>query len=175
MELTDGTIRLRPLTPSDVPRIVEACNDPDVARFIPGIPCPYTEADGHAYVSLMLDPSEAGQGRIARAIVGSGSDVLLGSIDVRVGETGSIGYWVHPEDRGEGVATRALLLLSRWAVQTGGVQRLELTTHPENEASRRVAEKAGFVREGVLRSHIAFREGRRDSVMFSLLPADLES
>jgi RimJ/RimL family protein N-acetyltransferase len=38
--------------------------------------------------------------------------------------------------------------------------------------SQRVAEKAGFVREGVLRSHARFREGRRDSVLFSLVPGD---
>ena len=45
---------------------------------------------------------------------------------------------------------------------------------PRNSASQRVAEKAGFTREGVLRAHTAFREGRRDSVIFSLLPADLD-
>ena len=44
----------------------------------------------------------------------------------------------------------------------------------ENVASQRVAEKAGFTREGVLRAHTAFREGRRDSVLFSLLPSDLD-
>jgi RimJ/RimL family protein N-acetyltransferase len=55
-----------------------------------------------------------------------------------------------------------------------GVQRLELTTAPENVASQRVAERAGFSREGVLRGLVATKEnGRRDSVMFSLLPADL--
>jgi len=70
--------------------------------------------------------------------------------------------------------TRATRLLAEWAVTEGGVQRLELTTHPDNVASQRVAEKAGFTREGVLRSHIRFPEGRRDSVIFSLLPADLD-
>jgi RimJ/RimL family protein N-acetyltransferase len=56
-----------------------------------------------------------------------------------------------------------------------GVQRLELTTAPENAASQRVAERAGFTREGVLRGLTAATKnnGRRDSVMFSLLPADL--
>jgi ribosomal-protein-alanine N-acetyltransferase len=97
---------------------------------------------------------------------------LVGAIDVRLGEVGSIGYWVSPQSRGRGVATRALVLLSRWALRQG-VARLELTTHPENVASQRVAEKAGFVREGVLRSHIRFREGRRDSVLYSLLPSDI--
>jgi RimJ/RimL family protein N-acetyltransferase len=59
-------------------------------------------------------------------------------------------------------------------VTKGGVERLELTTHPENIPSQRVAEKAGFTREGVLRAHMKFPDGRRrDSVMFSLLPSDL--
>ncbi len=67
-----------------------------------------------------------------------------------------------------------VVLLSRWALAEAGVLRLELTTHPENVASQRVAEKAGFVREGVLRSHMAYRDGRRrDSVLFSLLHSDL--
>jgi len=65
------------------------------------------------------------------------------------------------------------VLLSRWAVTEGGIERLELTTHPENNSSQRVATKACFTREGVLRSHIRFRDGRRDSVLFSLLPSDL--
>jgi len=87
---------------------------------------------------------------------------LVGAIELRLGEEGSIGYWVAPRVRG------------RWAVTEGGVERLVLTTHPENIASQRVAEKAGFVREGVLRSHLRFREGRRDSILFSLLPSDLD-
>lgn len=54
------------------------------------------------------------------------------------------------------------------------MQRLELMTDPDNRASQRVAEKAGFQREGVLRSHLLHRDGRRrDSVMFSLLPGEL--
>ncbi len=54
------------------------------------------------------------------------------------------------------------------------MQRLELIADPDNTASQRVAEKAGFRREGVLRSHLLHPDGRRrDSVMFSLLPGEL--
>lgn len=53
------------------------------------------------------------------------------------------------------------------------VARLELTCGPDNEASQRVAERCGFTREGVLRSHIPFKGGRRDTVVFSLLPGEL--
>ena len=171
MELRGDRLILRPFTPADVPAITAACQDADIARFIPLMPRPYTEEHARGYVDATRswDPRE----RLALAIVDPDSDDILGSIDVRLGEVGSIGYWVAPSARGRGVATRALELLSRWAVQSQGVERLELTTDPDNAASQRVAEKAGFRREGVLRSHTRFGEVRRDSVMFSLLPADL--
>jgi RimJ/RimL family protein N-acetyltransferase len=48
-----------------------------------------------------------------------------------------------------------------------------LTCAPDNDASQRVAERCGFTREGVLRSHTPFKGGRRDTVLFSLLPGEL--
>jgi RimJ/RimL family protein N-acetyltransferase len=66
-------------------------------------------------------------------------------------------------------------LVARWAFDALGVQRLELTTAPDNVASQRVAERVGFTREGVLRGLVATEnDGRRDNVMFSLLADDLE-
>jgi RimJ/RimL family protein N-acetyltransferase len=173
VELTDGVIVLRALRESDVPNIAAACSDPETSRFTTELPSPYTEDDARAYVSAAADYWR-GNERRPYAIADAATDVLIGAIEVRLGVEGSIGYWVAPGARRQGVATRALTLLARWAVTEGGVARLELTTHPENVASQRVAEKAGFVREGVLRSHTRFREGRRDSVLFSLLPADLD-
>jgi RimJ/RimL family protein N-acetyltransferase len=170
MELRDQELLLRPASDADVPAIVAVCQDPDLARFIPGFPSPYRDRDARAWLASRRN-AEASQTFL---IVNETSGDLYGAIEVRLGETGSIGYWIAKDARGRGVATRATRLLARWAVTEGGVERLELTTHPENIASQRVAEKAGFTREGVLRGHTRFREGRRDSVMYSLLPADLE-
>jgi RimJ/RimL family protein N-acetyltransferase len=65
-------------------------------------------------------------------------------------------------------------LLSGWAIDELSLRRLELVTETDNAASQRVAEKAGFRREGVLRSYLIDRDGSlRDAVMFSLLPGDL--
>ena len=71
------------------------------------------------------------------------------------------------------MATRAVRLLARWAFADLGIARLSLTCGPGNAASQRVAERCGFVREGVLRSHMAFKGGRRDTVVFWLLPSEL--
>jgi RimJ/RimL family protein N-acetyltransferase len=168
MELRDDELLLRPPTEEDVPAITAACQDPELARFIPGFPSPYGAEDARRWLASRNRETS----RIFLIVDEAGGD-LYGAIEVRLGETGSIGYWTAKGARGRGVATRATRLLARWAVTEGGVERLELTTHPENIASQRVAEKAGFSREGVLREHVRFREGRRDSVMFSLLPGDL--
>jgi RimJ/RimL family protein N-acetyltransferase len=170
MELRDDDLLLRPPAEDDVSAVTAACRDEELARFIPYFPSPYREEDARGWISSV------NKGGVARTflIVDAESGDLLGATEVRLGEVGSIGYWIAKEARGRGIATRSTKLLSRWALTEGGVQRLELTTHPENVASQRVAEKAGFMREGVLRAHTAFREGRRDSVIFSLLPADLD-
>jgi RimJ/RimL family protein N-acetyltransferase len=69
-------------------------------------------------------------------------------------------------------ACQAIRLLTRWAFAVLGIARLELTCGTDNEASQHVAERCGFVREGVLRSHVPFKGARRDSVIYSLLPGD---
>jgi RimJ/RimL family protein N-acetyltransferase len=60
--------------------------------------------------------------------------------------------------------------MAGWAFEELGIARVELTCGPDNEASQRVAVRCGFTREGVLRSHTPFKGGRRDTVIFSLLP-----
>jgi len=81
-----------------------------------------------------------------------------------------VGYWLRREARGHGAATTAVRLVAAWAFGELGIRRLNLQTAPENLASQRVAGRAGFTREGVLRAWLPTPDGRRDSVMFSLLP-----
>jgi len=170
VELRDKDLELRPFTMADVPAIVEACNDPEIQHWIPLIPRPYTEEDASAFVRG--DVPRIGQQQFAITEGGR----LVGSIGMGVNEsrTGHIGYWCAPQARGRGVTTRALRLLSDYAFSELALERLELLTDPDNRASQRVAEKVGFQREGVLRSHLLHPDGRRrDSVMFSLLPGEL--
>jgi RimJ/RimL family protein N-acetyltransferase len=170
MELRDGDLVLRQWAEDDVRALVAACNDPEIIRWIPAIPSPYTVENALAFVRGEARPMEH-----SLAITLDG--VLAGAIGMGVNSEnyrGRIGYWVAAAARGRGVCTRALRLLSRWALDERGLQRLDLITDPDNAASQRVAEKVGFQREGVLRSHLRHPDGRiRDSVMFSLLPGEL--
>jgi RimJ/RimL family protein N-acetyltransferase len=171
MTLRDRELELRPWTMADVPVLVDACNDPEIRHWIPVIPRPYTEEDARAFVRGKV----AGIGERQFAIIEDGR--VVGSIGLGVNEVsrnGHIGYWCAPAARGQGLTTRALRVLSRFALDELKLERLELITDPDNHASQRVAEKVGFRREGVLRSHLLHPDGRRrDSVMFSLLPGEL--
>ena len=84
-----------------------------------------------------------------------------------------MGYWLLPEARGKGFATRSVQLVSRWALGELGMTRLSLSIEPSNDRSQRVAERSGFVREGVLRSYEDIGGRRVDCTVFSLVRADL--
>jgi ribosomal-protein-alanine N-acetyltransferase len=67
-----------------------------------------------------------------------------------------------------------LKLVSRWVLVELGLPRVQLITDPANVPSQKVAERAGFKEEGLLRSYFEFRGRRRDCLMFSLLARELE-
>ncbi len=84
-----------------------------------------------------------------------------------------IGYWIAPNAQGNGLATRAAILLSRWALQSAGMIRVEALLDPSNIASRRVVEKSGFRPEGHLRSYLELDGHPADALAYSLLQSDL--
>ncbi len=160
---------LRPWREDDAPQVHVACQDPELQRWLPNLPRPYTRDDARAFVT-----GDLGLGGYQFAITERAS--LVGSIALRIGkhQTGYAGYWLVREARGRGITTRALRRLCRFGLDDLGLERLELTADVGNVASQRVAEKVGFQREGVLRSQLRHPDGhRRDSVMFSLLSGEL--
>ncbi len=175
--LSDGVVCLRPWTEADIPAIVEACRDQEIARWLDSVPQPYTLADARAYVAMARRGWKE-RALAAFAVVDAASGEVLGSVGISVvdaeQEVAEIGYWVKRARRGQGVATRAVQLASCWALRQCGVKRLQLRADVHNVASQRVAERAGFTREGVLRSsRYSPRRGRRvDFVLYSLLPGE---
>jgi RimJ/RimL family protein N-acetyltransferase len=169
MTLRGEAVTLRPWSEDDIPAILSLIEDPDILHWIPVIPRPYTADDARAFVN-----DEIGLGPHQFAIDVDGR--LVGSIGMRVNEhaTGHVGYWCARAERGRGIVPDALRTISRYGFDELGLRRMELITDPDNRASQRVAEKTGYQREGVLRSHLVHPDGRRrDSVMFSLLPGEL--
>lgn len=164
---SDGVIALRPWRRKDVDALV-ACidGDPEIGRWLDRIPQPYTAADALAFIS--------GIGETAFAVVDEASGEIVGGIGLRWTEdVAEVGYWARADVRGRGLTTRALVLAAGVAFEEGAA-RVQLRADVENAPSRRVAEKAGFTAEGVVReAHWNPRLGRRQSwVMYSLLPGE---
>lgn len=138
--LTDGDITLRRPGEADVDALYEACQDPEIQRWT-GVPSPYRREDAVTYVRDATPTSFL-------AVDADGA--VLGSFSVMEidGASGEIGYWVAPEARGKGVATRAVTLLRDWAVAELGLDTIELLIHTENVQSLRVAERTGFLDTG---------------------------
>jgi RimJ/RimL family protein N-acetyltransferase len=147
--------------------------DPDVLRFT-RIPEPPPEG----FVRSWLERYEEGRrdgSREAFAIEDEAGGFLGLAVAPTIDrETGTVelGYIVAERARGRGVATEALRRLTEWAFGELEVERAELLIGLDNGASKRVAERCGYVREGVLRS-VYFKQGRReDTEIWSRLATD---
>jgi RimJ/RimL family protein N-acetyltransferase len=171
--LSDGTIRLEPLGASHLEGLAELGRDPDVQRFT-YVPSPWEEGFERTWLEGYEQAPEGT--RAAFAIVDEGSEEFIGfAALVRIDQDAreaEAGYIVSPRARGRGLAARALGLLTEWALDGLALERVELRITPDNLASIRVAERCGYVREGVLRS-VHFKQGERsDLAVYSRLPSD---
>jgi RimJ/RimL family protein N-acetyltransferase len=174
---TDGVIVLRPWSEADVDRSIMGFADPVVQRFSWPLQRRYTREDAAAFLAFAQREQVAGislQFAIWRAedpgemALGGGS---VYDIDRAAGRA-AVGYWLAGQARGRGYATRATRLAARLAFDALGLARLELTCAPDNLASQAVAHRAGFIREAHLRSHMRFKGGRRDTLVFGLLAGE---
>ena len=170
--MRDGTVRLEPLDSSHLEGLAELGRDPDVQRFT-YVPTPWPEGFERTWLGRY---EHANGTRAGFAVLDEASGEFLGlAALVRVdleGRQAEAGYIVAPAARGRGVAVRALRLLTAWAIDQLGMERVELRIDVDNVPSVKVADRAGFVREGVLRSQ-HFKQGERaDVAVYSRLASD---
>ena len=173
-ELSDGRIRLRRWRSADAPAIVAAIADGSIAKWIVGMPWPYTVADAHAFLKrTRRDWADATY--VHLAVAGEQTGRIVGAIGLNLHldrEAGEAGYWVVTGNRGRGIAPAAVALLERWAFDELHLKRLELVIHVDNRPSQKVAAKAAFSREGMLRSYLLHRGVRADYWLYGRLPSD---
>jgi len=174
---TDGVVALRHWRLSDGPDVVRAMADGTIARWLP-VALPYGPADAEDFLGRAVPTDRENGTGLAVAVVDAAYGALLGAASLRPQRRNALaelGYWTAPWARGHGVAGRALLLLARWGQRELGLARVALLADVDNHASQRVAEKAGFAHEGLLRS--VRKEprgtGRRDLHCYALTDARL--
>jgi len=175
--LTDGVVLLRTHNDADLDAVVTACSDPLTQRWT-SVPAPYRHEDAESFVCEFAPAQWRTGAGLVWAFCGT-DDAYAGAMDLRLSRTdpgrANVGFHCSPWARGRGWTAAALRLACRWGFDTLGLARIEWYAYAGNEASRRVAEKAGFVFEGIQRSRLLQRGERRDAWVASLLPGDLDS
>jgi RimJ/RimL family protein N-acetyltransferase len=181
--ISDGLITLRPWTRADARFMADASADPAIRRYNGshdrlGHPTPpLTTKDAEAVIDQFAlnwrTFAETGTpSGVAFAILDTGSGEPVGCCGVddwSEEDVAQFGYWIAPNARGHGYASRAAVLLTRWLFDAGAA-RVFLTVVAGNEGSAAVARRAGFVYEGTMRGHSIWKGERCDVLWFAALP-----
>lgn len=168
--LEGETVRLRAYRDSDASLVAQVVDD----RLIPvltTVPAGGGPAEIAEYIARQHSRLANGEG-IQLVIAQCPGDVAVGQMGLTLQgqHRASVGYWVAPGARRRGYVAAALQLFSEWALALPGLDRLELYVEPWNEGSWRAAERAGFEREGLLRSWERVGSEPRDMFMYLRLP-----
>jgi ribosomal-protein-serine acetyltransferase len=179
-ELSDGKIYIRPYEVEDIPALFEAARESaseSFTRWMPWCHADYTLEESSQFVHSR-DEARCNEEEFDFAIFDVEAGAFLGGVGLnqfnRQHGFANLGYWVRASRMGEGVAPAAALLCARFAFQELGLNRIEIIIATENIRSRRVAEKAGAKREGVLRRRLIIGDRTHDAVMYSIVAADLD-
>jgi ribosomal-protein-serine acetyltransferase len=178
VELIEGPILIRTLREEDVSALFEAARESiaEVSPWLPWCHENYSIEETREFIASRELASEGGEW-YSFGIFEKDGGRFLGGVGInfinRVHQMANLGYWVRTSAAGRGVATSATRAVARFGFEQLGLQRIEIVAAVDNIPSQRVAEKAGAVREGVLRKRLLIRGKPQDAVMFSLVPEDL--
>jgi [ribosomal protein S5]-alanine N-acetyltransferase len=172
--LSDGEVTLRPWRERDAAALAAICQDETIVRWT-NVPAGYTERMARARIAEAEADRHAGRALIL-AVVDATTDDVLGACDLRLmpddPDRAEVAYMLSADARGRGVMTRAVQLISGWAIKQLSIERVQVFAHPENHASIAVAERAGFNREGVLPRYREKKGRREDRVALSIIAGE---
>ncbi|MEU7426531.1 GNAT family N-acetyltransferase [Streptomyces sp. NPDC040750] len=158
----DGLL-LRPWRAEDAPAVHAAFQDPVLRQW--HLRSCDSEEEAAGWIAQWRGVWE-GECEAQWAVVAEGTDELVGRVALRqillADGIAEVAYWTVRSARGRGVAVRAARTVTRWALEEIGFHRLELFHATANEASCRVATKAGFRAEGTKRSALLHPDGWHD-------------
>ena len=178
IEFSDGKILIRPLHAGDIQPMFEAVRESikEVSAWMPWCHSAYSIEEASAFVlsreEAWKNEAEYGFGVFDVATLGYLGGVGLNFIN-RVHQCANLGYWVRTSSSRRGVASSAARLAARFGFEELGLQRIEIFAAVGNHPSQRAAEKAGAVREGILRKRLLINGQPQDAVLYSLTTEDL--
>jgi RimJ/RimL family protein N-acetyltransferase len=171
-----GPVILREFSAVDVPMAMELSTDPYIP-LIGSLPANASQQEARDWVDRQRGRLAEGVG-FSFAIAESDTDRAVGGIGLWLAQLAqgraTVGYSVTPSARGRGIAVAALTALTSFAWSIPALHRIELYIEPWNMGSIKTAERVGYEREGLLRSHQEIGGRRRDMLLYSIIRAEAE-
>jgi RimJ/RimL family protein N-acetyltransferase len=177
IELSDSTIMIRPLRAKDIPAEYEAvCESiPEVSVWMGWCHPGYTIEETTAFI-MSREEAWKNDTDYEFGIFDAATGKFLGGTGLnfinRVHNCANLGYWVRSSATGRGVASRAARLAARYGLEHLRLQRIEILAAVGNHPSQRAAEKAGALREAVLRKRLLVNNEPQDAVLYSFVAED---
>lgn len=167
-----ANIQIRPYKLDDAPALYEAAKESilDVYQWLPWCHPDYKIKESKVWLAEQAQKRQE-RTEFAFAILDGAGAYLggcgLNQIDQKQ-KVANLGYWVRSSAMGQGVAVKAVKLLSKWGFENTDLMRLEIKCAVENVRSQRVAEKAGATREGIIKSCMEIHGKKHDAVVFTV-------
>jgi ribosomal-protein-alanine N-acetyltransferase len=169
-----GGVVLRRAREDDVAMARELATD-EYVPTIGTLPPHADEAEALAWIRRQHSRYDEGAG-FSFAIAEAETDAAVGQCGLWLRELGegraTAGYSVVPSARGRGFAADALAAVTAFGWTVPGLFRIALYIEPWNAGSVRTAERAGYAREGLLRSHQEIGGVRRDMLLYAAVRPD---
>ena len=176
-ELSDGNVLIRPYSAADTRTVYEAVRESikEISVWMAWCHPDYALEETSAFISTRAEAWQSDR-EYTFGIFDAGTGDFLGSTGLnfinRVHNCANLGYWVRSSCTGRGVASAAARLVARFGLESCGFQRIEILAAIGNHPSQRAAEKAGALREAVLRKRLLVKGQPQDAVLYSLVAED---
>jgi RimJ/RimL family protein N-acetyltransferase len=177
VELTDGEIVVRPYRDDDINAVFEAAREsiPELSQWMPWCHSNYAIEETTTFILSRPEAWER-DAEYGFGVFNQSDGRFLGGVGLnflnRIHQMANLGYWVRSTETRRGIASRATRLVSRFAIEHLGLQRVEILAAVGNLPSQRVAEKAGATKEAVLRKRLRLHGEPVDAVLYSLVIGD---
>ena len=171
-ELRTARLLLRRITAEDAPALLRMLSDPEVMRYIGREPAK-TLQEVQALCARIEETRQKNEGLMFGLALLAEPQALIGTCGLwrldAENHRAELGYMLAPAHQGRGLISEAISAVCRHGFESLQLHSIEAHVDPANAASVRVLERTGFVREGLFRECVRFRDRFSDNAVYSLL------
>ncbi len=173
MQISFDEYMIRSYKTSDKDSLVKYANNYNIARYLRNtFPNPYTKEDADRWINFVINQNPELNFAIATGDEIFGGIGIIPQNDIYM-YSAEIGYWLAEPFWGKGIATKALITMTKFIFNKFSFVRLYAGVFEGNESSKKVLEKAGYKYEGLLRKAVYKEDKFLNQNMYAILKDEL--